>query len=77
MNLNNKIIKSVLFILVLFIASSSCKKLNRPALGDYPADADPRFPLYPGGPLKFYAAFNGISSNPLMNAVVLLLLQPD
>ncbi len=69
MNLNNKIIKSVLFILVLFIAVSSCKKLNRPALGDYPADADPRFPLYPGGPLKFYAAFNGITTNPLMNAV--------
>jgi Concanavalin A-like lectin/glucanases superfamily len=69
MNLNNKIIKSVLFILVLFIAVSSCKKLNRPALGDYPTDVDPRFPLYPGGPLKFYAAFNGITTNPLMNAV--------
>lgn len=69
MNLNNKIIKSVLFILVLFIAASSCKKLKRPELGAYPADADPRFPLYPGGPLKFYAAFDGISTNPLMNGV--------
>jgi len=64
MNINKKIIKSALFLLVLFVAASSCKKLKRPALGDYPKDANP-----PGGPLKFYAAFDGTSTNPLMNAV--------
>jgi len=64
MNTNNKILKNALLVLVLFVAISGCKKLSRPALGDYPKDANP-----PGGPLKFYAAFDGISSNPLMNAV--------
>lgn len=42
----------------------SCQDLSRPALGNYPKDANP-----PGGPLKFYAAFDGSTSNPLMNAV--------
>ena len=55
--------------MALFVAGTSCKKLSRPALGDFPKDNDARFPLYPGGPLKFYAAFDGISTNPLMNAV--------
>lgn len=53
--------------LILFAAS--CQKMDRPALGNYPKDNDPRFPLYPGGPLKFYAAFDGTTTNPLMNAV--------
>lgn len=48
--------------LVLFAAS--CQKMKRPELGSYPKDANP-----PGGPLKFYAAFDGTTSNPLMNAV--------
>lgn len=64
MNTVNKILKNAIFILVLFIAASGCKKLSRPALGDYPKDANP-----PGGPLKFYAAFDGTTTNPLMNAV--------
>jgi hypothetical protein len=38
--------------------------LDRPALGNYPKDANP-----PGGPLKFYVAFDGTTTNPLMNAV--------
>lgn len=54
---------SVAAVLVVFIAGS-CQKKNRPSLGDYPKDANP-----PGGPLKFYAAFDGTTSNPLMNAV--------
>lgn len=54
---------SVAAILIVFIAGS-CQKKERPELGDYPKDANP-----PGGPLKFYAAFNGTTSNPLMNAV--------
>lgn len=46
----------------LFLAS--CQKMDRPELGDYPKDASA-----PGGPLKFYAAFDGTTTNPLMNAV--------
>ncbi|MFZ4056615.1 MAG: LamG-like jellyroll fold domain-containing protein [Ferruginibacter sp.] len=38
--------------------------MSRPKLGSYPADSNP-----PGGPLKFYAAFDGTTTNPLMNAV--------
>lgn len=48
--------------LVLFAAS--CQKMKRPELGSYPKDANP-----PGGPLKFYAAFDGTTADPLMNAV--------
>jgi hypothetical protein len=62
-------LKATIFIMMVLVVGVGCKKTTRPALGDYPADADPRFPLYPGGPLKFYAAFNGITANPLMNAV--------
>ncbi|HLG38185.1 MAG TPA: LamG domain-containing protein [Chitinophagaceae bacterium] len=43
--------------------------MKRPNLGDFPKDNDPHFPLYPGGPLKFYTAFDGSSSDKLMNAV--------
>ena len=53
-----------LTLAVIFIAAVSCQKMTRPALGTYPTDANP-----PGGPLKFYAAFDGTTSNPLMNAV--------
>lgn len=59
-----KIINSltVLPLLVLFLGS--CQKMDRPALGDYPKDASA-----PGGPLKFYAAFDGTSTDALRNAV--------
>lgn len=55
------------YLAVLGLASVmlfSCDKKERPALGDYPQDANP-----PGGPLKFYAAFDGTTDDPLMNAV--------
>jgi len=64
MKLLNTMLKATMFVLVVVIAGTSCKKTKRPALGDYTKDANP-----PGGPLKFYAAFNGTSTNPLMNAV--------
>jgi hypothetical protein len=64
MNSYKKILNAVLFILVLFVSATSCKKLSRPALGDYAKDANP-----PGGPLKFFTAFDGTSSNVLMNGV--------
>jgi Concanavalin A-like lectin/glucanases superfamily len=43
---------------------TSCQKMSRPDLGDYAKDAAP-----PGGPLKFYAAYDGVSTNPLRNGV--------
>ena len=52
------------FSLALIILVGSCQKLEKPSMGSYPKDANP-----PGGPLKFYAAFNGKDSNVLMNAV--------
>jgi hypothetical protein len=36
------------------VVLTSCQKMDKPALGDYPKDANP-----PGGPLKFYLAFDG------------------
>lgn len=43
----------------------SCQDLDRPELEDnFPKDTNA-----PGGPLKFYTAFDGTTSNPLMNAV--------
>jgi Concanavalin A-like lectin/glucanases superfamily len=58
------IFKLSVFAFLVMLIAGSCKKLDRPALGNYPPDANP-----PGGPLKFYAAFDGTSANPLMNAV--------
>ena len=40
--------------LTLVMLMSSCQKMDRPALGEFPVDANP-----PGGPLKFYAALDG------------------
>ena len=51
-------------LLAILILVASCQKMERPALGDYPKDANP-----PGGPLKFFAAFDGTTSNSLLNAV--------
>ncbi|MGC4234384.1 MAG: LamG domain-containing protein [Niabella sp.] len=51
---------TLLFLLTIF----SCQKMERPPLSDYPKDANP-----PGGPLKFYAAFDGTIEDPLRNAV--------
>src|SRR5258706_6486191 len=59
-----KTIKSVFLLLVgSAFTFFSCQKMDRPALGNYPKDANP-----PGGPLKFYAAFDGTTTNVLMNA---------
>ena len=41
-------------VIAFAIVVGSCNKPERPALGDYPKDTNP-----PGGPLKFYAAFDG------------------
>ncbi len=64
MNAINKMLKAATVVLALFVVASGCKKLDKPAMGDYPKDAS-----VPGGPLKFYVAFDGTTTNPLMNAV--------
>ena len=58
MNLKNRIQKNAMLVMALLIVFTSCQKLTRPALGNYPKDTSP-----PGGPLKFYVAFDGTTSN--------------
>ncbi len=53
-----------IFFAAFVLLAASCQKMERPALADYVKDANA-----PGGPLKFYAAFNGTSTDPLRNAV--------
>lgn len=59
-----KINQSAIVLFSFCIVMFSCQKLERPNLGDYLKDANP-----PGGPLKFYVAFDGTTADPLMNAV--------
>lgn len=59
-----KFINKILPFLWLLVITAGCQKMERPGLGDYPKDANA-----PGGPLKFYAAFDGTTSDPFMNAV--------
>lgn len=61
--MKNKFI-NILGAMSFALFAFSCQDLDRPALGDYPKDASE-----PGGPLKFYVAFDGSSDNVLMNAV--------
>ncbi len=61
--MKNRLKQYVSFALLLTVAVS-CQKMERPSLGDYPKDANP-----PGGPLKLYTAFDGTTTDPLMNAV--------
>ena len=60
--MKNKI--SFCILLIAMIIAGSCSKKDRPGLGDFPKDSNP-----PGGPLKFYVAFDGTSTDPLFNAV--------
>lgn len=64
MKLFNKIPKYVSLSLLLGIAFVSCQKMDKKGVGDYPQDTNP-----PGGPLKFFAAFDGSTSDPLRNGV--------
>jgi hypothetical protein len=57
---NNIFVLSVGLALTFF----SCQNMERPALGNYPKDVN-----QPGGPLKFFAAFDGTTTNLLLNAV--------
>lgn len=60
-NINRKLLTLLPIAAIIF---GSCQKMDRPDAGDYPTDTNP-----PGGSLKFYAAFDGTSDNPLKNAV--------
>lgn len=62
--INKTMLRNTCLLMGSVLLLAACQKMKRPALGDYPQDTNP-----PGGPLKFYAAFDGTSSNPLMNAV--------
>jgi hypothetical protein len=64
MKRKNRNFKYAMLVIAVCVGCAACKKLDRPPLGDYPKDSNP-----PGGPLKFYAAFDGTSKDPLMNAV--------
>ncbi len=59
-----QIFTKVFLGLSLVAFMTSCQKMKKPDYADYPADANP-----PGGPLKFYASFDGTSADPLMNGV--------
>jgi len=60
--------KTIKYFSALLVGSTllffSCQKEERPPLADYPKDVNA-----PGGPLKFFAAFDGTSTNVLLNAV--------
>lgn len=62
--MKNRTLSQIAFGLGMVVLLAACKKPGRPDLGDFPRDSNP-----PGGPLNFYAAFDGTSTNPLMNAV--------
>ena len=60
----NQLIKYIATITAVCFLYFSCQKMERPKLGNFPRDSNP-----PGGPLKFYVAFDGTTADPLMNAV--------
>lgn len=62
--LKRTIISKTFSIAAVAMIMVSCQKIDRPELGEYIKDANP-----PGGPLKFYVAFDGTTTDPLRNAV--------
>jgi hypothetical protein len=62
--MKNKFILNTSWVMAALFALTSCQKMDHPAMADYKKDANP-----PGGPLAFYAAFDGTTTDPLMNAV--------
>jgi len=64
MKIDTSFIKKAFGITLISLVFIGCQNMDRPELGDYPKDANS-----PGGPLKFYVAFDGTTTNELMNAV--------
>ncbi len=59
MRVINKLIKGGMFVLALSLAIPACDKVDDyPPLGTYPKDSNP-----PGGPVKFYTAYDGINAD--------------
>jgi hypothetical protein len=58
MRFRNKIIKNGIYALAMAVAITGCQKIVHPALGTYPMDTNP-----PGGPVKFYTAYDGINAD--------------
>jgi hypothetical protein len=63
-NKMKKLMRNATVFMAFALIAAGCQKMDRPALDDFPTDSNP-----PGGPLNFYAAFDGTTTNPLMNAV--------
>jgi hypothetical protein len=64
MKIDTSFIKKAFGIVLISLVFIGCQNMDRPELGNYPKDANA-----PGGPLKFYVAFDGTTTNSLMNAV--------
>jgi hypothetical protein len=64
MKITSITIKRTCTLLIAAFLWYGCQDMDTPELGDYPQDANA-----PGGPLNFYVAFDGTSSDALMNAV--------
>lgn len=64
MKIQFNIIKNVAFMVAAAFILNSCQKMEEPALGNYPVDANPV-----GGPLKFYVPFDFDTTDPLKFAV--------
>lgn len=64
MKINISMIKKAFGIVFILMAIIGCQEMDRPELGDYPADENPV-----GGPLKFYVPFDDNTSDPLRFAV--------
>jgi hypothetical protein len=54
MNLRKNMAGKAMLIGILGLAIAGCQKMEKPELGNYPQDTNP-----PGGPLRFYTAFDG------------------
>ena len=64
MKINKSYIKIAFGIALISLFYIGCQNMDRPELGNYPKDANSI-----GGNLKFYVAFDGTTTNSLMNAV--------
>jgi hypothetical protein len=59
MNMKSRIAKQILLLVAFGMIITSCKKLGRPALGDYPTDDQ----QLPPGDLRFYTSFDANSTD--------------
>ena len=53
-----KLVKIGILFLAMGFIIAGCEKITHPAMPDYPPDTNP-----PGGPVKFYTAYDGINAD--------------